>query len=50
MKEHGGMLVPASPEGLLTGMRAFDRGEVRVMQVDYEKYNQKAVKEFLSLL
>lgn len=50
MKEHGGMLVPASPEGLLAGMRAFDRGEVRVLQVDYEKYNQKAVKEFLSLL
>lgn len=41
MKEHGGYLVPGTKEGLLKGMEAFDRGEVKVMEVDYKTFNQK---------
>lgn len=50
MREHGGMLVPPTAEGLEGGMEAFDRGEVPIMHVDYEAYNKKAVKEFQELL
>lgn len=50
MKDHGGYLVPATAEGLQNGMKAYDRGEVPVMHVDYEAYNRQAVKEFMELI
>ncbi|MDO4276681.1 MAG: glycosyltransferase [Eubacteriales bacterium] len=50
MREHGGYLVPPTAEGLYQGMKAFDRGEVPVLHVDYEDYNKKAVREFTELL
>ncbi len=50
MREHGGTLVPPDVSGLLSGMQAFDRGEVKALHVDYEAYNQRAVNEFLELL
>ncbi len=31
-------------------MKAFDRGEVPVMNIDFEAYNKKAVGDFLKLL
>lgn len=49
MREYGGYLVEPSEEGLLNGMRAFMEGKVHAMNVDYEKYNQRAVAQFESL-
>lgn len=46
MKEHGGYLVTPDIEGIYQGMKAFDRGEVKPMHVDYEKYNRNAVQQF----
>ncbi len=41
MKEYGGYLVPGTKEGLLEGMKAFDRGEVHVMDIDYKSFNNE---------
>lgn len=49
MQEHGGYLVKPDEEGIYQGMKAFDRGEVRAMNVDFEKYNQHAVQQFEKL-
>ena len=46
MTEHGGYLVEPSVKGLFGGLRAFDRGQVPVMGVDYEAYNQNGLKQF----
>ena len=50
MRRFGGYLVPYSEDGVYEGMKAFDRGEVPVMNIDFEGYNRKAVKDFLELL
>lgn len=50
MKKYGGTLVSPTVEGLLEGMRAFDRGEVKALHVDYEAYNKMAVREFMELI
>lgn len=50
MKEHGGVLVPPTVEGLRQGMQDYMDGKIVPMQVDYEKYNEKAVKQFVGLL
>lgn len=44
MKEHGGYLVPGTREGLVEGMKAFDRGEVHVMDIDYKSFNNENLK------
>ena len=49
MKEHGGYMVPCSAEGILEGMKAFDEGKVKVMNVDFEEHNKKAVQMFEDL-
>ena len=49
MREHGGYLVPPTEKGLLDGMKAYMRGEIKAMNVDYEAYNKKAVSQFESL-
>lgn len=50
MTEHGGYLVPPSADGLYLGMKAFQRGEVSIMRVDYEAYNRRAVGEFMEYI
>ena len=50
MRRFGGCLVPYSEDGVYEGMKAFDRGEVPVMNIDFEAYNKKAVGDFLKLL
>lgn len=49
LQEHGGYLVKPDEEGIYQGMKAFDRGEVKAMNVDFEKYNQHAVQQFEKL-
>ena len=49
MTEHHGTLVPESAEGIYEGMKAFDQGKVKPMNVDYEAYNRQAVQEFENL-
>lgn len=49
MREYGGYLVQPNEKGLLDGMKAFMRGEVKAMNVDYEVYNKKAISQFESL-
>lgn len=49
MQEHGGYLVPCSAEGILEGMKAFDEGKVKVMNVDFEEHNKKSVQMFENL-
>lgn len=50
MKEHGGYLVPGTKEGLLEGMKAFDRGEVKVMDIDYKSFNDENLKTLEAVL
>ena len=49
MGEHGGTLVENSTEGILRGMHLLAQGKVPVMNVDYEKYNNKVREQFDSL-
>lgn len=49
LKEHGGYLVDPSEEGIYQGIKAFDEGKVKAMNVDYEKYNQHSIQQFENL-
>lgn len=49
IKKHNGYLVENTEEGLLEGMYAFERGEVRCLNVDYEAYNRQCLEEFEAL-
>jgi len=49
MREFGGYLVEPSEEGLINGMKAFMKGKVKAMNVDYDQYNKRAVEQFESL-
>lgn len=49
MKRYGGYLVPPDADGIYEGFRAFDRGEVKVMGVDYKAYDREAVRQFEAL-
>lgn len=46
LNQHGGYLVSPDVKGLHRGMKAFDKGEVKVMNVDYEEYNRNSVRQF----
>ena len=50
MKRNGGTLVENSENGLYEGMKLLKENKVKLMNVDYEKYNQKAIQEFYKLL
>ena len=51
MKQYGGNIVENSEEGILKGMYDFMDGKVNnTLNIDYDKYNQDAVDEFLELL
>lgn len=50
MKSHGGCLVENSKEGVAAGVSMLERGAVKVMNVDYEKYNHDALNSFFGLL
>ena len=49
MEEHGGTLVAPTVDGIYEGLCAFDAGKVKVMNVDYEQYNQNAVVQYENL-
>ena len=49
MKQHGGYLVPPDAEGICEGLRAFDEGRIKAMDVDYEEYNRGSVRQFENL-
>ena len=46
LKEHGGVLVDDSEEGISEGFRKLIQNEVPVMNIDYSKYNENAIKQF----
>ena len=50
MKQNGGRLVENSEEGIYQGMKELLQGNVPCMNVDYEAYNQQALKEFYQML
>ena len=50
MKKYGGTLVENSNEGVYEGLELLYDDKVKTMNVDYEKYNQEAIKEFENLL
>ena len=49
MERYGGYLVPPDVDGILGGVLAFDRGEVKVMGVDHEAWDRTAVQQFEAL-
>ena len=49
MGQYGGYLVPNTEEGIYEGMRAFARGEVHPMHVNYDERNKIAFEQFLAL-
>ena len=49
VNEHGGVLVDTNEDGIYQGMMRFMKGEIKAMNVDYQKYNEKAVEQFESM-
>ncbi len=50
MNKYNGTLVENSHEGVEKGFRLLLEGKVSPLTTDYEKYNENAINEFLSLL
>ena len=50
VNKYNGTLVENSEAGILHGMEMLHNGEIKPMDVDYEAYNQEAIREFESLL
>ncbi len=50
MKKYGGILIENSKVGILNGMKMFADSKVTAMNVDYEKYNNEAVKKFYEII
>ena len=50
MKKYGGTLVENSEEGVYEGLKLLYENKVKPMDVDFEKYNKEAIKEFEDLL
>lgn len=50
VREHGGYVAGLSAEGLYEGMKAWERGEILPLHVDYEAYNRRAAEEFYEAL
>ena len=50
IKDNGGCLVENSEKGLESGIQRLLNNEIKVMNVDYEKYNQEALEEFYDLI
>lgn len=46
MRRYGGYLVENSEEGLLLGMEAYMRGEVKPLEISFEDYNRDIVQNF----
>ena len=50
VREHGGYAAELSAEGLYEGMKAWERGGILPLHVDYEAYNRRAAGEFYDAL
>lgn len=48
-KYHGGLLVEESAEALYKGMLQFDKGNIKLLNIDMTKYNNQCVEEFENL-
>lgn len=48
--KYGGLVVECSEEGLREGMERYLEGKVPAISVDFQQYNQEAIREFESLL
>ena len=49
LKEHNGTMVANSVDGILKGFEAFDRGEVKPMNINFKEYNETAISQFENL-
>ncbi len=50
MEKNNGVMVENSEEGIYNGMERLLKGEIKPMKVDYDKYNEEALKGYYSLL
>lgn len=50
LRQHGGILLADSQEGILQGMTMFNRKKLTPMNVDYEKLNLESTRKFEELL
>lgn len=49
INRYGGTIVENSKEGILNGIAAFENGEVKTMDIDFEAYNEEALAQFNNL-
>ena len=49
LNRFGGTIVENSKEGILEGIKAFENGEVKTMNIDFEAYNNEALSQFYNL-
>lgn len=49
INKYGGTMVKNSVEGILNGIEAFEKGDVKTMNIDFAEYNKQAIEQFDSL-
>ena len=50
MRDYGGRIVENSQEGILKGLFEFMEGDSSCLDINYEEYNAKAVREFYDII
>lgn len=50
LKQNNGTLVENSEDGLYYGLKKLVNNEIQTMNINYEKYNENAIKEFYKIL
>ncbi len=49
INKYGGTMVENSKDGILNAMYAFDRGEIKAMNIDFKEYNKEVLSQFNNL-
>lgn len=50
IRDYNGNLFENTEDGILEGMREFEKGNVKTLEIDYEEYNKEIKNRFYSLL
>ena len=50
LSDYNGNMVDNNEDGIYNGMNLYKKGNLKLLTIDYDKYNEKAMKDFLKLL
>ena len=50
LRNYSGNLFENSEDGILNGMREFEKGNIKTLEIDYAKYNEEILDSFYLLV